>query len=198
MLRSRKALAASLAVILMIGLAAYAQVVQPTRKPATCGRGAAGQGFADQKDSLLFDTADRREHFYRFVHLQRFLLPPNKREMERLAVLLGLTEEQKQGIRELYVQFRDTVKPILEQRGAATRELFGVLQGPSPSKGALESAANKVEQADRAILSAEFDFWLAFREVLNTQQQQALGQFIKQKSEREFTPPAWKPGRQAR
>ena len=194
MLRSRKALAASLAVILMIGLAAYAQVVQPTRKPATGGQGTAGQGFADQKDSPLFDTADRREHFYRFVHLQRFLLPPNKREMERLAVLLGLTEEQKQGIRELYVQFRDTVKPILEQRGAATKELFGVLQGPSPNKVALESAANKVEQADRAILSAEFDFWLAFREALNAQQQQAFTQFMMQKTERGLGDPRSKPG----
>lgn len=193
MLRSRKALVASLAVILMIGLAAYAQVVQPTRKPATGGRGAAGQGFANQKD-VLFDTADRREHFYRFVHLQSFLLPPNKREMERLAVLLGLTEEQKQGIRKLYVQFRDTVKPILEQRGAATKELFGVLQEPSPNKGALESAANKVEQADRAILSAEFDFWLAFREALNAQQQQAFTQFMKQKTEIELGGPRSKPG----
>ena len=193
-IRSKRVLAASLALILVIGLAAYAQTARPRPKPVAPGEDASKQDISVMGNLPVLDIGDRREHFYRFVHLQRFLLPPNRREMARLAVLLGLTEEQKQRIRELYQQFRDTVKPILEQRGAATKELFGVLQGPSPNKVALESAANKVEQADRAILSAEFDFWLAFREALNAQQQQAFTQFMMQKTERGLGDPRSKPG----
>ncbi|HUV05589.1 MAG TPA: hypothetical protein VMX94_10835 [Armatimonadota bacterium] len=176
--RTKKALAASLAVIVLIGLAAYAQTAQQPRvnRQAGARQGMAGLG----------------------MHPQRFLLPPNKTQMARLAELLGLTEEQKQKIGELDVQFRSTVKPILEQRSAAVKELFQALQAPSPNKGALESAANKVEQADRAILSAEFDFWIGFKQVLTAQQQEALTKFMQEKMEKRPAGPGGRPGPRAR
>jgi len=140
------------------------------------------------------DTGDRAQRFYRFVCLERYLMPPSRAELEKLAVAIGLTEEQKQRIRELYQQFFTKVKPLYDQKAAATKEVLDILQSPSPNKGALTAAGNKVNHAVSAILDAEFDFWLDFRAILNTQQQAAFIQFMQQKVTREMNPPIQRPG----
>ncbi len=126
----------------------------------------------------------RRQHMLMFVSLQRLLLPLGPRELQRIAIALGLTEEQKQQIKALYEQFRNTLKSVGPERGAAVKGVLTVLQEPSPSKGQLQSAANKVAQADAAILDAEFDFWLALKGILNPQQQAQLNTYIQQQAQR--------------
>ena len=187
--RSRKAVAASLALMFLVGLAAYAQTQPrlrrvPKQTPAVAG----------QVQPSGIDPATKREYFFRVISLQRLLAPPNRRELERLVVMLGLTEEQKQQIKELYKQFFAKVSPISQERGAAVRELLTILQQPAPSKGALQAVANKVEQADRAILDAEFDFWLAFKSILNPQQQAQVSGYIQQKALQEMGPGSQMPG----
>lgn len=198
--RSWKVFAVSLVLVFALGLTAYAQVRSqerqtakekpdiaaqqrgpgqrpgaPGERPEPTGRqGAQGLGPGNAQDGLQG-----------LASLQRILLPPNRRELQQLSVILGLTEEQKQQIKNLYQQFINTVRPICQQRGPAIRNVLSVLGQPSPSRGALQSAANQVLQADKAILDAEFDFWVAFKNVLNVQQQQALGQALQQRALRE-------------
>lgn len=183
--QSRKAVAVGLVLVLVIGLAAYAQTRPapkgPREKPA--GRMPLDAELEAIKGFPILDDIGRPDGFYRLVCLQRHLLPPAKRELARLITLLGLTDQQKEQLRQLYIQFRDKVKPVLDQRAGATKEVFTLLQSQSPSKEALHAAAARVSQCDTQILNAEFDFWLAFRTILNPQQQQALSQFIQQKSQ---------------
>ena len=113
-------------------------------------------------------------------------MPPGPKEMIRLANLLGLTEEQKQSIKPLYVQFRDTVKPILDQRATAVKEFYNNLQNASPAKDALMASVARIQQLDQQIISAELDFWLGFRQILNNQQQQSLIQFLQKRPQTEI------------
>lgn len=182
----RKIVAAALVLVLLIALAAYAQNQQPakpSRQKLVVGGAAGPQGLAARM------PMDKTFALYRNVYLVRYLLPPGRAELERLAVVIGLTEEQKQKILDLCRQFYSKAKPLFEQKAAGTKEVLDLLQSPSPNKGALNAAANKVSQAENAILDAEFDFWLAFRSILNAQQQQGFAQFMQQKAQREIGGP---------
>lgn len=182
-----KVYACVLALIFVLGLAAQAQVAPGAMKPRVGDR-AARPELAGLGDLSLLDTRDRKEWFFRNVCVRRFLMPPARGEVAQMVTLLGLTDPQKQQIRELYASFVATVRPILEQRAAATKELFAVLQSQTPSKDALNAAYDKIEQADKAIVNAEFDFWIALRQILNPQQQQQMMQFMQRKIDREATP----------
>lgn len=181
---AKRTLVLALAVVLIAGLAVYAQTERknkPAGAPASDAPDITGIG-----DFFRIDPANRQEWFYKMVDLKRHLMPPGPKEMLRLANLLGLTEEQKQSIKPLYAQFRNAVKPILDQRALATKEFYGILQGTSPSKDALLAAAAKVQQYDQQIISAELDFWLGLRQILNPQQQQSLAQFLQQRQQMEM------------
>lgn len=180
--RSRKALAASLALVFLAGVAVYAQM-QPTARRTPKQR----PGIAGQR--MQISPEQRRQHMLMFASLQRLLLPPGPGQLHKFAIALGLTEEQKQQIKALYEQFQNTLKSVGPDRGAAVKGVLTVLQGPSPSKGQLQSAANKVEQADGAILDAEFDFWLALKGILNPQQQAQLNTYMQQQAQRGFGGP---------
>lgn len=182
-------LAFLLAAILVLGLTAQAQVApRPAKpRPAPADR-PTNPEITGLGDLRLLDTADKREWFFQNVCIRRFLMPPNKRELAQMVTLLGLTDPQKQQIRQLYAAFVGTVRPILQQRAAATKELFAALQSQTPSKEALNAAYDKTEQADKSIVNAEFDFWIALRQILSPQQQQQMMQFMQQKIDREATP----------
>lgn len=182
----RKVVAVALVLVFVFALMAYAQN-QPQVKPAK-QKPVVG-GFAGPQGLIGRRPMDKTYWFYRNVYLQRYLLPPGRGEVEKLAVTIGLTAEQKQKILELCKQFMEKVRPLLEQKAAGTKEVLDILQSPSPNKGALNAAANKVSQAESAILDAEFDFWLAFRGILNAQQQQGFAQYLQQKVQREIGGP---------
>jgi len=181
---AKRSLVLALVVVLIAGLAVYAQTerrTKPAGAPVSNAPDITGIG-----DFFRVDPANRQEWFYKMVDLKRHLMPPGPKEMLRLANLLGLTEEQKQSIKPLYAQFRNTVKPILDQRALAAKEFYAILQGPSPSKDALLAAVAKVQQFDQQIINAELDFWLGLRQILNTQQQQSLTQFLQQRLQMEM------------
>lgn len=186
--RSKVIVAVALVLVFVIGLAAYAQVQPKVRVPRTKVQAQPGmqqgafQGLAD------LDPQIRKEHWYAFVNVQRFMRPPSRQELERLSVMLSLTEQQKQQIRALYQQFFTNVRPIYIERAAGVKEMLAVMQSPAPSKGAFESAVKKVEQADRALLMAEFDFWAAFKNILNAQQQTQVQSFLQQRVQMEAGP----------
>jgi len=179
--RTRQILAVALVIVLMVAVVAYAQ-----NRPGRVRPPKPDSGFDVQHVPWL-EPGDRQERFYRFVNLQRFLLPPSGRELQRLAVMLGLTEDQKARIKELFQQFIGVVKPPLDQRGAAVKEVLQGIQSPTPDKNALKSAASRVMASDEAILDAEFDFWIGFRSVLNTQQQGQVSQFLQQRTMKELS-----------
>ena len=187
--RTRKALAVSVALIFVTGLAVYAQTQPkprtPKQRPAIAGQQQAGQ---QQRPNIT--PEQKRELALRFVSLQRLLRPPTPQEMQRMAMMLSLTEEQKQSIKALYEQFVAKTKPAGEARGAAVKEVLNALQSPVPSKGDLQSSANKVEQADRTVLDAEFDFWIGFKGIMSSQQQQTqINTYMQQRAAQEFGGP---------
>lgn len=181
----RKALAVSIALTLVIGLAVFAQPQQgkngQKQKAGIAGQqnqGAGTQGFGGGQNK-----ANKKEYYLRMASLQRILMPPGLGELQKLGIALSLTDAQKEQVKALFKQFRETVKPVCQERGTAVQGVLTALSQPSPSKGDLQSAANPVFQADKTIVDAEFDFWIAFKGILNTpQQQQATSQFLQQRA----------------
>ena len=181
----RKALAVSIALTLVIGLAVFAQPQQRQKgqkqKAGIAGQqnqGAGTQGFGGGQNQ-----GNKQQHFLRMASLQRILMPPGLGELQKLGIALSLTDAQKEQVKALYKQFRETIKPTCQERGPAVQAVLTALSQPSPSKGDLQSAANPVFQADKTIVDAEFDFWIAFKGILNTpQQQQATSQFLQQRA----------------
>ena len=181
-MKAKRILVVAIVLILVVSLAAYAQAPQ---KPNHTGRQA---GMAGQQRPNI-TPEQKREMALRFVSLQRLLRPPTPQEMKKMVMMLSLTEEQKQSIKTLYEQFVAKTKPAGEARGAAVKEVLNALQSPVPSKGDLQSSAAKVEQADRAVLDAEFDFWIGFKGIMNTQQQTQLNTYMQQRAAQEFGGP---------
>jgi len=180
--KNKKTLAASVACIFILGLAAYAQTQAGVRRPNK-RPGVTKQQMIQRRDGQLRETAQRRPRYgLAFLNLQRFLRPPSPMQMRRLAAAVGLTEEQKEQIKQLYRQFLEASRPIMEQRGAAVREFLAAWQSPSVSKGQLQSLSQPILQADRDILDAEFDFWLGLREILNAEQQTKFGQYMEMRA----------------
>jgi len=206
--KSKKVLVAALILVLALGLAVYAkpQLSSSNGQGQQQVTGNQGPGAAGQQRNLNRgqganpqglgggNQGGEHQNFLRLASLQRILLPPMPRELERMSLVLNLTEEQKQQVKTLYQQFFNTVKPIGQTRGTAVKNVLDTLQGASPTKGALQSAANQVFQADNAIVDAEFDFWLGLKTILNSQQQQSLGQYIQQKALMEIGGPRLGPG----
>lgn len=174
--RFSRTLAAVLALVFLVGLAAFAQTQQRPPRPRP---GAQGQ------QAPQIDPALRQQFVGGIISLQRLFMPPNPREMQRLSQMLGLTEAQNQAIRALYQQFANTTRPIREQRAQTVKEMLALMQQASPDKAAMMAVATRAEDADRAILSAELDFWIALKAILNAQQQTQLGTFMQQRVQSE-------------
>ncbi len=162
---------AVLALVLVIALAACARVQPGPIKPQHAGP--AGGGFHGGMQPGAFAS------------LTRLLMPPGFRDLEKLGLALSLTDQQRAAIKDLYKTFGTTMKQIAPTRAADLKAALGVMQSPSPSKDALLAANAKVQQDDNAILSAEFDFWVGLRGILNQQQQAAVQSFMLQRFQRE-------------
>lgn len=115
--------------------------------------------------------------------LQGILMPPRPQQLEKLYQAIGATEEQKQQINALQEECKNKVKPVMEEKHAAMKEVAETLRNPEASQGQLESAVNKVEKADKAIVDAELAFWKGFKKVLTSEQQAKLADVMKQKGE---------------
>lgn len=178
--RIRSVIAVVSACIFVTGIAAYAQTQAPRPK---AGNQARVQQKARQASPRQADAQRLRERIgARMGSLNAMLMPPSPEWVQKLAVRLGLTDQQKQQIRQLYVTFQNAVKPIRQQKIEATRAFMTAFRNPNVTKAELERLSEPILRADRAILDAEFDFWLSFRSVLNAQQQAQLQTLMMQKA----------------
>ncbi|GEM_PF-1870849 len=176
--KCRKVVAAAVACVFVMGIAAYAQTQAPAKRQLSAQqRQMLQQKMQERKQaqpgqSVGAATGQARERVRaRMRSLQALLAPPRPHVVQRLANELGLTDQQKQQIKQLYVQFANTTKPIRERKMAAVKEFMTAFRNPAVTKGELQRLAEPVLQADRAILDAEFDFWMAFRGILRPEQQ---------------------------
>lgn len=177
----RKAVAASVACILVLGLAAYARMdAQPPKNRANM-----------TKREMLQKRSERRvgeqaqwklRHGCAYLSLQRFLRPPGKAGLRRMAAAIGLTEQQREQIKQLYQQFFEASKPVMARRGEAVKEFMAAWQSPSLTEGQRQSLSQPILQADSDILDVEFDFWLGLRGILNNEQQAKFSQFMQMRA----------------
>ena len=121
-------------------------------------------------------------HGNRMMSLQRLLMPPGPRQLQRLYEVVGATEEQKQQIKDLCEQFKNTAKPIMEDRAKALKDVAEQLKRPGSSQGTLESAVDRVERFDKAIVDTELGFWKGLKRILTADQQAKLSQMMEQRA----------------
>ena len=174
LMKTSKLIALLLVVLLVIAVVAYAQAPQRPK-----GQRAA-LGAANQADMMT--PEQRRAHAAAMAPLQRILMPPNPKEFMRFGIALNLTEEQKAQVKALYQTFGNTLKTIGPPRGEALKGVLNGLQQPTPNKGDLQAGAAKVLDADKAIIDAEFDFWIGLKGILNAQQQTAAQTYLQNKA----------------
>lgn len=178
--KCRRVVAAAVACVLITGIAAYAQVAQkprnqnPARQQAIQQRMQQRQGPAGAPEGRF----RKQQQPPMMGNLQGMLLPPSPQVIEKLAVRLGLSDAQKQQIKQLYAGYADTTKTIREKRMANLKAFMTAFKDPKVSKADLERLSEPILQADKAILDAEFDFWLGLRGTLNVQQQSQLQSFM--------------------
>jgi Spy/CpxP family protein refolding chaperone len=187
---------AALALILVLGIAACAQL-HPTgprihrnnavaQNPQTQAQG----GAAD----LAAAWAGARDHPGAFASLERILLPPTRRELQQMAMVLNPTDEQKAQIKALYKALIDVVKANAPQKQESIKAIVAGLSQASPNKSDLEASAAKVAQSDQAIVSAELDFWIGLKGILNPQQQAQVQTMFQQRVLHETNPRQGGPG----
>ena len=165
-----------LVVLLVIAVAAYAQ------GPAQARKAQKAQGMAAAGNQAQAMTPEqRRAHAAAMAPLQRILMPPNPREFLQFGIALNLTDQQKEQVRALYETFGNALKGIWPTRGEALKGVLEGLKQPSPNKGELQAGAARVLDADRAIIDAEFDFWIGLKGILNVQQQTAAQNYLQKR-----------------
>lgn len=190
--KSTATLITSMALVLVLAMAAFAQVPPPQGPNGPRGqRGQNGQlqhrAGGGQNGAQGMWAQGTGENKGAFANLQRILLPPSMREMEKTSLALNLTDDQKTKIKDLYKVFGGVMKQLAPQRAAAIKAVMQAMQQANPSKSDLEAAAAKVAQLDTAITGAEFDFWINLKVVMNPQQQSQLQGFMMQRAEREIS-----------
>lgn len=168
--------------VFVVGIAAHAQVQPVRERPAVAARQQAGMQRMQQAQKLgqqsEAQAARWRQHPGLQVSLRGVIALPNPRVLQRVATALGLTEEQKEQIKQLYKQFAETTKPYREQRIEAAKAFVTAFRDPNVGKAELEALVEPVLQAERAIISAQLDFWVSLRGVLTPEQQTNLPAMI--------------------
>ena len=187
--KSTLAVVAAVLLVLALAIAASAQIGVPVQKPMKpkVQQQMQLQGLAG---AMAEGWAGGRQHIGAFASLERILLPPNRRELEKMSMVLNPTEEQKARIRELYKALFAAVKSVQPQKQEAIKAVVAGLAQASPSKSDVEAWAAKVQQADQVIISAEIDFWIGLKSVLSPQQQQQVQMMFQQRVEHEINPGA--------
>lgn len=164
-----------LIVLLVIAMAASTQAAKAG------GRKAQGMAAGDQQAAGM--TPDqRRAHMAAMAPLQRILMPPPPQDFLKFGIALNLTDAQKEQVKALYHTFGDALKGIGPGRGEALKGVLTLLQQPTPNKGDLQAGAARVLDGDKAIIDAEFDFWIGLKGILNAQQNTALGSYMQNKA----------------
>ena len=188
--KSTLTVAAAVVLILVLGIAACAQVYSTVQRPVK-PKAHQGTTMQGQGDFLAQAWAGARPHIGAFASLERILLPPSKRDLQKLGMVLNPTEEQKTQIKALYKALFDAVKAVAPQKQDGIKAVLTGLAQANPNKSDIEASAAKVQQADQAIISAEIDFWIGLKCVLTPQQQTQVQTMFQQRMERELGP---KPG----
>jgi len=188
--KSTLTVAAAVVLILVLGIAACAQVYSTVQRPVK-PKAHQGTTMQGQGDFLAQAWAGARPHIGAFASLERILLPPSKRDLQKLGMVLNPTEEQKTQIKALYKALFDAVKAVAPQKSEGIKAVLAGLAQANPNKSDIEASAAKVQQADQAIISAEIDFWIGLKCVLTPQQQTQVQTMFQQRMERELGP---KPG----
>ncbi|MHB0999970.1 MAG: Spy/CpxP family protein refolding chaperone [Armatimonadota bacterium] len=118
----------------------------------------------------MANRAKMIKHRRGFATVQGILLPPGKARIMRISRVLGLTDNQKNQIKDLYTNFRNEVKPEIKDRREALKSIIQARRTNKLNEADIRIAADKVSQADDAILSAEIRFWKSFKQILSPEQ----------------------------
>jgi Spy/CpxP family protein refolding chaperone len=193
--KSTLTVVATVLLILVLALAACAQLY-PTgqRPPKVKGQNQTQTQAQGQGGFLAEAWAGGRQHIGAFASLERILIPPSKRELQKMGMVLNPTEEQKTQIKALYKTLFDAVKAVAPQKQDGIKAVLAGLAGASPNKTDIEASASKVEQADQAIISAEIDFWIGLKTILTPQQQTQVQTMFQERMQHEINPRQGGPG----
>ncbi len=177
--KCRKVVAVAVACVFITGIAAYAQTTQRTKNQDPARQQATQQKMKQRQDAVAAPEGRLQKQVRaRFGSLQALLSPPPPEALQKLAARLGLSEDQKAQIKQLYVQFVGVTKPIREQRMADLKAFMTAFKDPKVTEADLQRLSEPILHADKAILDAEFGFWLGLRGILNPQQQAQLQSFM--------------------
>jgi len=175
LMKATKVIALLLIVLLVVAVAASAQA------PRQKGQHARAMAAADQGAAAA--TPDqRRAHAAAMASLVRILFPPRPEQLAKVGIGMSLTDDQKAQIKTLYETFGAAVKAVAPARGEALKGVLTGIQQPSPNKADLQAGAAKVLDGDKAILDAEFDFWIGLKGVLGAQGSSAVSSFLQNKA----------------
>jgi len=175
-MRTTRLIALLLIVLLVVAVAAYAQA------PRQKGQHAKAMAAAGQGQAQGANQEQRRAHAAAMASLVRILFPPRPEQLAKVGIGLSLTDEQKAQIKALYETFGAAVKAVAPTRGEAVKGVLTAIQGTSPNKADLQAGAAKVLDGDKAILDAEFDFWIGLKGVLGAQGSSAVSSFLQNKA----------------
>ena len=174
-MKATKMIALLLIVLLVVATAAYAQA--PGQK------GQKAQALAANGNQAQAATPDqRRAHAAALASLTRILFPPRPEQLAKVGIGLNLTDAQKAQIKALYETFGAAVKAVAPSRGEALKGVLTAIQQPTPNKADLQAGAAKVLDGDKAILDAEFDFWIGLKGILGAQGSSAVSSFLQNKA----------------
>lgn len=194
--KSTLTIVVAVALVLVLGIAACAQL-HPTG-PRVHRNKAVGPNAQQQAQGGTADLAaawaGARDHVGAFASLERILVPPSRRELQQMAMVLNPTDEQKAQIKALYKALIDVVKANAPQKQESIKAIVAGLSQASPVKSDLETSAAKVAQSDQAIVNAELDFWIGLKGILNPQQQAQVQTMFQQRVLHEMNPRQGGPG----
>ena len=114
--------------------------------------------------------------------------PPAGPHFKRMATELGLSAQQKQGIRAIYEKNRAQYHPLLKQLAAERHALRALIQADAVDEAAIRAQSARVAaiQADLAVLRAHMG--QEVRKLLTPEQAQKLRAFQEKMDERRGKP----------
>ena len=174
-MKATKLIALMLVVILVVALAVCAQAARPN-KPN--GQAMAATGNQAQAMS----PEQRRAHAAAVASLTRILFPPRPEQLAKVGIGMNLTDQQKEQVKTLYQTFGAAVKASAPARAGNLKDVLTLIQQPTPNKADLQAGAAKVMDGDKAILDAEFDFWIGLKGILGAQGSTQVDTFMKNRA----------------
>lgn len=106
--------------------------------------------------------------------------PPSPEEQQKIATTVGLTDEQKQQMKEVSDRYRSQAQTLRDKYQTAYSDVVGLMESTDPDKGNVAAKLKNFNSVHQQIVEVEVQYWVDFKSILTPEQNQKFWNLFEQ------------------